>query len=305
MAVQPSPTRRVSLSDGRNTAAPPAVLQRLVSDERLVEQVRADSERAFDVAYDRSQRGILAFCRHMLGSVEEADDAVQPTPSPPSRPTPRGSPARRRPSRITSRSPPREPDLHIPGLRHRATSRMRVPLPSQAIVVPDAWDRPRADAWSSLSGYSLTRSPPTAACSRRWRRSHHAREHVVMVIERQRRVPCPGPQRAHDLPERARRRPISEPPLAGTPGRAPGSARCAAAADTRRSGVGVREPVHLRPRSGARCDRAPLLRARRRGGCCRRGSARRWRWGSRPRRGCRRCRSCRDRRRSSARRPRR
>ena len=79
MAVQPSPTRRVSLSDGRKTAALPAALLRLASDERLVEQVRAGSERAFEVAYDRHQRGILAFCRHMLGSVEEAEDAVQHT----------------------------------------------------------------------------------------------------------------------------------------------------------------------------------------------------------------------------------
>jgi DNA-directed RNA polymerase specialized sigma24 family protein len=79
MAVQPSPTRRVSWSDGRKTAALTAALLRLASDERLVEQVRAGSERAFEVAYDRHHRGILGFCRHMLGSVEEAEDAVQHT----------------------------------------------------------------------------------------------------------------------------------------------------------------------------------------------------------------------------------
>ena len=57
----------------------PARLLRLASDERLVEQVRAGSEAAFEVVYDRHHRGVLAFCRHMLGSAEEAEDAVQHT----------------------------------------------------------------------------------------------------------------------------------------------------------------------------------------------------------------------------------
>src|SRR5215217_7155513 len=56
-----------------------AVLLRMASDERLVEHVRAGSEAAFEVVYDRHHRGILAFCRHMLGSTEEAEDAVQHT----------------------------------------------------------------------------------------------------------------------------------------------------------------------------------------------------------------------------------
>ena len=56
-----------------------AVLLRMASDERLVEQVRAGSEPAFELVYDRHHRGILAFCRHMLGSAEEAEDAVQHT----------------------------------------------------------------------------------------------------------------------------------------------------------------------------------------------------------------------------------
>jgi RNA polymerase sigma factor (sigma-70 family) len=54
-----------------------AVLLRLASDERLVAHVRAGSEAAFEVLYDRHHRGILGFCRHMLGSVEEAEDALQ------------------------------------------------------------------------------------------------------------------------------------------------------------------------------------------------------------------------------------
>jgi RNA polymerase sigma factor (sigma-70 family) len=49
----------------------------IASDERLVAAVRGGSERAFEAIFDRYQRGLLAFCRHMLGSVEEAEDAVQ------------------------------------------------------------------------------------------------------------------------------------------------------------------------------------------------------------------------------------
>ena len=47
------------------------------SDERLVALVRAGNERAFEVLYDRHHRGVLGFCRHMLGSADEAEDALQ------------------------------------------------------------------------------------------------------------------------------------------------------------------------------------------------------------------------------------
>jgi RNA polymerase sigma factor (sigma-70 family) len=57
---------------------PPRLLK-LASDERLVALVRHGDERAFEAIYDRHNRGILAFCRHMLGSREEAEDAVQHT----------------------------------------------------------------------------------------------------------------------------------------------------------------------------------------------------------------------------------
>jgi RNA polymerase sigma factor (sigma-70 family) len=50
-----------------------------LGDDRLVEQIRRGNDVAFEVAYDRHHRGILAFCRHMLGSQEEAEDAVQQT----------------------------------------------------------------------------------------------------------------------------------------------------------------------------------------------------------------------------------
>jgi RNA polymerase sigma factor (sigma-70 family) len=51
----------------------------LAGDDRLVEQIRRGNELAFEVAFERHVAGILAFCRHMLGSREEAEDAVQHT----------------------------------------------------------------------------------------------------------------------------------------------------------------------------------------------------------------------------------
>ena len=47
------------------------------SDERLVEQLRRGNEAAFEVLYDRHHRGVLSYCRHMLGSRDEAEDALQ------------------------------------------------------------------------------------------------------------------------------------------------------------------------------------------------------------------------------------
>jgi RNA polymerase sigma factor (sigma-70 family) len=44
-----------------------------------VELVRGGSEAAFEAIYDRHHRGILAFCRHMLSSSEEGEDALQHT----------------------------------------------------------------------------------------------------------------------------------------------------------------------------------------------------------------------------------
>jgi RNA polymerase sigma factor (sigma-70 family) len=52
---------------------------RVASDERLVAEVRAGNRSAFEVVYDRHHAGIFAFCRHMLGSREEAEDVVQHT----------------------------------------------------------------------------------------------------------------------------------------------------------------------------------------------------------------------------------
>src|SRR3954454_14076065 len=50
-----------------------------LGDDRLVEQVRRGNAVAFEVIFDRHYRGILSFCRHMLGSRDEAEDAVQQT----------------------------------------------------------------------------------------------------------------------------------------------------------------------------------------------------------------------------------
>ena len=59
------------------TSAPSRYLLKLASDEKLVARVRGGSEQAFATLYERYQSGILSFCRHMLGSREEAEDVVQ------------------------------------------------------------------------------------------------------------------------------------------------------------------------------------------------------------------------------------
>jgi RNA polymerase sigma factor (sigma-70 family) len=61
----------------RASVPTPKRLLALRSDERLVERVRGGDERAFEVLYERHVAGVLGFCRHMLGSQQEAEDAVQ------------------------------------------------------------------------------------------------------------------------------------------------------------------------------------------------------------------------------------
>jgi RNA polymerase sigma factor (sigma-70 family) len=63
----------------RPERAPGALLRRTATDERLVAAIRGGSEEAFAVVFDRYHRQILSFCRHMLGSREESEDAVQAT----------------------------------------------------------------------------------------------------------------------------------------------------------------------------------------------------------------------------------
>ena len=57
----------------------PARARRLprVGDDRLVARVRAGDDAAFEIIYDRYYAGLLAFCGHMLGSRQEAEDALQ------------------------------------------------------------------------------------------------------------------------------------------------------------------------------------------------------------------------------------
>jgi RNA polymerase sigma factor (sigma-70 family) len=64
---------------GRQAFLPPKRVLALLGDDRLVDQIRRGNERAFEVAYERHGPGILSFCRHMLGQLDEAEDAVQHT----------------------------------------------------------------------------------------------------------------------------------------------------------------------------------------------------------------------------------
>ncbi len=55
----------------------PTPLLRLQSDERLVALVRRGNHGAFEALVSRYQSRLLAFCRHMLGSREDAEDVLQ------------------------------------------------------------------------------------------------------------------------------------------------------------------------------------------------------------------------------------
>ena len=68
------------VNDAYNLMCPEiAAVLCMYSDQRLAERVCVGSERAFDVLYDRHHRPLLAFCKHMLGSREDAEDALQYT----------------------------------------------------------------------------------------------------------------------------------------------------------------------------------------------------------------------------------
>jgi RNA polymerase sigma factor (sigma-70 family) len=57
----------------------PAWLLRRLGDARLVELVRAGDDGAYEALADRHLPVLLSFSRHMLGSREEAEDAVRHT----------------------------------------------------------------------------------------------------------------------------------------------------------------------------------------------------------------------------------
>src|SRR6476661_8570484 len=52
-------------------------LLRLTSDERLISMIRRGNHGAFEALVKRYQARLLAFCRHMLGSKEDAEDVLQ------------------------------------------------------------------------------------------------------------------------------------------------------------------------------------------------------------------------------------
>ena len=52
---------------------------RFAADDRLVALVRGGDPTAFEILYDRHIRELLSFCRYMLGSHADAEDAVQST----------------------------------------------------------------------------------------------------------------------------------------------------------------------------------------------------------------------------------
>src|SRR5690242_11367580 len=55
----------------------PTPLLRLQSDERLVALTRRGNQAAFESLVGRYQARLLSFCRHMLGSREDAEDVLQ------------------------------------------------------------------------------------------------------------------------------------------------------------------------------------------------------------------------------------
>ena len=52
-------------------------LLRLQSDEKLIVLIRRGQHGAFEALVQRYQSRLLAFCRHMLGSTEDAEDVLQ------------------------------------------------------------------------------------------------------------------------------------------------------------------------------------------------------------------------------------
>src|SRR5579875_1481034 len=54
-----------------------ASLLRLASDERLIALTRRGHQRAFEAIVHRYRARLLAFCRHLLGSREDAEDVLQ------------------------------------------------------------------------------------------------------------------------------------------------------------------------------------------------------------------------------------
>src|SRR3954471_16487328 len=76
------PLSRVEASALQHAAAVPALggrspLLRLQGDERLVALTRRGNQAAFEALVQRYESRLLAFCRHMLASREDAEDVLQ------------------------------------------------------------------------------------------------------------------------------------------------------------------------------------------------------------------------------------
>jgi RNA polymerase sigma factor (sigma-70 family) len=63
----------------QSTVLFPRRLLAAAGDGRLVDQVRRGNPTAFEVIYDRYHRPLLGYCRHLVGSVHQAEDALQQT----------------------------------------------------------------------------------------------------------------------------------------------------------------------------------------------------------------------------------
>src|SRR5262249_49808794 len=72
--VEASALTRTSTMPGLRGPSP---LLRLQSDERLTALTRRGQHAAFETLCSRYQSRLLAFCRHMLGSREDAEDVLQ------------------------------------------------------------------------------------------------------------------------------------------------------------------------------------------------------------------------------------
>ncbi len=67
----------ITAIDTAPTMRGPSTLLRLQGDERLVTLTRRGNQAAYEVLVQRYQARLLAFCRHMLGSREDAEDVLQ------------------------------------------------------------------------------------------------------------------------------------------------------------------------------------------------------------------------------------
>jgi RNA polymerase sigma factor (sigma-70 family) len=71
--------RSTDAARARRQEARAPVPRRFDTDERLIAAVRAGSDEAFRTLYDRHHAVARGVCRRLLGSAEEADDAIQHT----------------------------------------------------------------------------------------------------------------------------------------------------------------------------------------------------------------------------------